>query len=135
MVKERDFWQDFKRKELLVTLIKNVRSVQDVIDGDGHSIYKSDWLIQQGFPEELVRGIEREFKSDYSSAKSTIFDGDGNMVDSMTGVSALQLHYEIAAWLLLEGGVDYNDTLTGRGFQAKELAQAIKKSVGMLDVR
>ena len=135
MVKERDFWQDFKRKELLVTLIKNVRSVQDVIDGDGHSIYKSDWLIQQGLPEELVRGIEREFKSDYSSAKSTIFDGDGNMVDSMTGVSALQLHYEIAAWLLLEGGVDYNDTLTGRGFQAKELAQAIKKSVGMLDVR
>ena len=135
MIKERDFWQDFKRKDLLVTLIKNVRSVQDVIDGDGHSIYKSDWLIQQGFPEELVRGIEREFKSDYSSAKSTIFDGDGNMVDSMTGVSALQLHYEIAAWLLLEGGVDYNDTLTGRGFQAKELAQAIKKSVGMLDVR
>jgi hypothetical protein len=135
MIKERDFWQDFKRKELMVTLIKNVRSVQDVIDGDGHSIYKSDWLIQQGFPEELVRGIEREFKSDYSSAKSTIFDGDGNMVDSMTGVSALQLHYEIAAWLLLEGGVDYNDTLTGRGFQAKELAQAIKKSVGMLDVR
>jgi hypothetical protein len=135
MVKERDFWQDFKRKELLVTLIKNVRSVQDVIDGDGHSIYKSDWLIQQGLPEELVRGIEQEFKSDYSSAKSTIFDGDGNMVDSMTGVSALQLHYEIAAWLLLEGGVDYNDTLTGRGFQAKELAQAIKKSVGMLDVR
>jgi hypothetical protein len=135
MVKERDFWQDFKRKELLVTLIKNVRSVQDVIDGDGHSIYKSDWLIKQGFPEELVRGIEREFKSDYSSAKSTIFDGNGNMVESMTGVSALQLHYEIAAWLLLEGGVDYNDTLTGRGFQAKELAQAIKKSVGMLDVR
>jgi hypothetical protein len=135
MIKERDFWQDFKRKELMVTLIKNVRSVQDVIDGDGHSIYKSDWLIQQGLPEELVRGIEREFKSDYSSAKSTIFDGDGNMVDSMTGVSALQLHYEIAAWLLLEGGVDYNDTLTGRGFQAKELAQAIKKSVGMLDVR
>lgn len=135
MVKERDFWQDFKRKELMVTLIKNVRSVQDIIDGDGHSIYKSDWLIQQGLPEELVRGIEREFKSDYTSAKSTIFDGDGNMVDSMTGVSALQLHYEIAAWLLLEGGVDYNDTLTGRGFQAKELAQAIKKSVGMLDVR
>jgi hypothetical protein len=135
MIKERDFWKDFKRKELMVTLIKNVRSVQDVIDGDGHSIYKSDWLIQQGLPEELVRGIEREFKSDYSSAKSTIFDGDGNMVDSMTGVSALQLHYEIAAWLLLEGGVDYNDTLTGRGFQAKELAQAIKKSVGMLDVR
>ena len=135
MIKERDFWQDFKRKELMVTLIKNVRSVQDVIDGDGHSIYKSDWLIQQGLPEELVRGIEREFTSDYSSAKSTIFDGNGNMVHSMTGVSALQLHYEIAAWLLLEGGVDYNDTLTGRGFQAKELAQAIKKSVGVLDVR
>ena len=135
MVKERDFWQDFKRKELMVTLIKNVRSVQDIIDGDGHSIYKSDWLIQQGLPEELVRGIEREFKSDYTSAKSTIFDGNGNMVDSMTGVSALQLHYEIAAWLLLEGGVDYNDTLTGRGFQAKELAQAIKKAVGVLDVR
>lgn len=135
MVKERDFWQDFKRKELMVTLIKNVRSVQDVIDGDGHSIYKSDWLIQQGLPEELVRGIEREFKSDYSSAKSTIFDGNGNMVDSMTGVSALQLHYEIAAWLLLEGGVDYNDTLLGRGFQAKELAQAIRKAVGVLDVR
>lgn len=135
MVKERDFWQDFKRKELMVTLIKNVRSVQDIIDGDGHSIYKSDWLIQQGLPEELVRGIEREFKSDYTSAKSTIFDGDGNMVDSMTGVSALQLHYEIAAWLLLEGGVDYNDTLSGRGFQAKELAQAIKKAVGVLDVR
>jgi len=135
MVKERDFWQDFKRKELMVTLIKNVRSVQDIIDGDGHSIYKSDWLIQQGLPEELVRGIEREFKSDYTSAKSTIFDGDGNMVDSMTGVSALQLHYEIAAWLLLEGGVDYNDTLSGRGFQAKELARAIRKSVGVLDVR
>ena len=133
MAEERDFWQDFKRKEMMKTLLKNVKTVRDLIDGDGHSIYRSEYLIQQGFPEDMIKRLEETYTSDFSSAKSTIFDGDGNIVDSLTGVYALKLHYEVAYYLLLEAGVDYNDTLIGRGFQAQELARAIKKEVGLID--
>jgi hypothetical protein len=131
MVTENNFWEDTKRKDYITKLIKNSEAARSFLDGDGHSIYKGDYLIEIGFPEDLVKKYETTLKSDYSSGKSTIFDKDGNMVDEMVGIPALTFHYAIAEVLLLEGGVDYNDTIMGRGTQARELSRAIMKAVGV----
>lgn len=131
MVTEHNFWEDTKRKEYITNLIKNSEEARSFLDGDGHSIYNGDYLIKIGFPEDLIKEYETTLKSDYSSAKTTIFDRDGNMVDEMVGIPALTFHYAIARVMLLEGGVDYNDALSGRGFQARELAAAIMRAAGV----
>lgn len=120
--------QDMKRRDVVITALRTTAAI-DYIDGDGHSIYDAETLISKGFPEFLVRENEYVHKSDLSSAKTTIFGPDGNIVPELKGVAALALHYAVANALLLEAGVDYNDTLIGRGFMARELADAIKKDL------
>jgi hypothetical protein len=53
------------------------------------------------------------------------------MVDELVGIQALTFHYAVASALWLEGGVDYNDSLLGRGFQAREISRAIMSSLGI----
>lgn len=131
MVTERNFWEDVKRKEYITNLIKNNKEARSFLDGDGHSIYSGDYLIKVGFPEDLIKEYETTLKSDYSSGKTTIFNKDGNMVDEVVGIPSITFHYAIAKAMLLEGGVDYNDTFSGRGFQARELSAAIMKAAGV----
>ena len=131
MVTERNFWEDSKLRDLLTSLLKTSEEARRFLDGDGHSIYKGDYLIQIGYPEAFVKKYESTLKSDYSSAKTTIFDNEGNMVDELVGIQALTFHYAVASALWLEGGVDYNDSLLGRGFQAKEISRAIMSSLGI----
>jgi len=131
MATEHNFWEESKLRDQLITLLKNSERARDFVDGDGHSIYSGSYLVEIGYPESFVKKYETTLKSNYESAKTTIFDNNGNMVDSMVGVPALTFHYAVASALWLEGGVDYNDTLNGRGFQARELSQAIMKTIGV----
>lgn len=131
MVEERNFWENAKLRDRLIATIKSSKKAQDALDGDGHSIYSAEWLIDAGFPADFVKKYETTLKSDYSSGKTTIFDYQGNPVDELVGIAALSFHYAVANALWLEAGVDYNDTLSGRGFQAQELSRAIMKSIGI----
>ena len=99
------------------------------IDGDGHTLYKPEAVIAAGFPADFIRDITYRHASDYSNPKSVIFDRQGNPVDEMLAVTALSLHYAVASALDLQGGVDYDDTIIGRGSMARELSQAIRKQV------
>lgn len=131
MATENNFWEDSKLREVLTVLLKNNEKARGFLDGDGHSIYSGAFLVAAGYPESFIKKYESTLTSDYSSGKTTIFDNEGNMVDSMTGIPALTFHYAVASALWLEGGVDYNDTLGGRGFQAREISRAIMASLGI----
>jgi hypothetical protein len=131
MATEHNFWEDSKLRDLLIKLLRDSEKARDFLDGDGHSIYDGTFLIAAGYPESFIKKYESTLTSDYSSGKTTIFDNQGNMVDSMTGIAALTFHYAVASALWLEGGVDYDDTIMGRGTQARELSKAIMKAIGM----
>lgn len=120
--------EDMKRRDLMITSLRTTKAM-GFIDGDGHCIYDGEVLRSNGFPEFIVSETEVEHKSDTSSMKSTIFDKDGMIIETLKGVAALSLHYAVARALLLEPGVDYRDDLLGRGYQARELAEAIKKEI------
>jgi len=123
--------EDMKRRDLMITALRTTKAM-GFIDGDGHCIYDGEVLRSNGFPEFIVSETEVEHKSDTSSMKSTIFDSDGMIIETLKGVAALSLHYAVARALLLEPGVDYRDDLLGRGYQARELARAIKEDLDVV---
>ena len=112
----------------LKVLLKNSAEAMELIDGDGHTIYSPEFLIKRGYSVEFVRNITVRHESDYSSGKSTIFGADGAPVDSLLGVAALTFHYAVAHELGLYEGKDY-ESYNGRGFQARAIAEAVKKHV------
>jgi hypothetical protein len=91
--------------------------------GDGHSIIKSEAVLEMGFTEDFVapHAYPHQSGSDY---KSTIYDKEGNPMRSMYGVYALEFAYAIANDI----GADTEPAHSkmGRGFQAGELMIAIK---------
>lgn len=88
----------------------------DVIRGDGHTIYAPSFYADH-FD---VAHLEIEYKSDYSSGKSTIYDNDGVPMESTKGVYNLRF----LQWLAKELDVDY-PSMSGRGSQASAIARAI----------
>ena len=112
----------------MLALLKVNATALSLIDGDGHTLYSPEYLITKGYPIEFVKGITYRHESDYSSGKSTIFDANGNPVDSLLAVAALTFHYAVARELGLKGGEDY-ETYNGRGSQARSIADAINKLV------
>ena len=112
----------------MLMLLKGTQSALELIDGDGHTLYSPQYLIEKGYPVAFVRNITERHESDYSSGKSTIFDKDGKPVDTLLAVAALTFHYAVASQLNLEGGKDY-ELYNGRGFQAQAIAEAIRKAV------
>lgn len=123
-----NLYGDIAMRTIILRVLENTEAI-NFIDGDGHSIYEAEVLEKAGFPNILLEPITYVHKSDTRSIKSTIFDKDGNVIPELKGVAALELHYAVANALLLVAGADYNDTLLGRGFQARELAEAIKREV------
>ena len=112
----------------MLMLLKGNADALSIIDGDGHTLYNPEYLIKKGYPVDFVRNITERHESDYSSGKSTIFDKDGKPIDTLLAVAALTFHYAVASQLNLEGGKDY-ELYNGRGWQARAIAEAIRKAV------
>jgi hypothetical protein len=116
-------------KEEMLKVLNDNSKAMEYIDGDGHTLYKPEALVAAGFPSHFIKEYTWIQKSDYSNPKYVIFDNNGQPVDEMKAVAALTLHYAVASALDLQGGVDYDDTILGRGTQAAELSRAIRKAV------
>jgi hypothetical protein len=59
----------------------------DKIIGDGHTIFSPKFYAPHFTEDELRKArLIQTLESDYSDPKSTIFDKDGNPVESMEGV-------------------------------------------------
>ena len=112
----------------MLMLLKGNADALSMVDGDGHTLYNPEYLIKKGYPVDFVRNITERHESDYSSGKSTIFDKDGKPIDTLLAVAALTFHYAVASQLNLEGGKDY-ELYNGRGWQARAIAEAIRKAV------
>lgn len=112
----------------IITLLRNMPEALELIDGDGHTLYNPKYLIERGYPVDFVKKITYRHESDYDNLKATIFDPDGKPVDSMLAVAALDFHYAVAAEAGLVGGKDY-ELYNGRGFQARAIAEAVRKAV------
>ena len=86
---------------------------------DGHTIFKPEAFIKAGLPDGVVDHLTREYRSDTSDPKSTLFV-DGQVVKSLTGVYGLQMLRFLASAL----DVEYRAAL-GRGFEAQNILAAL----------
>ncbi len=112
----------------MLMLLKNNAEALSMVDGDGHTLYSPEYLIKKGYPIEFIKSITYRHESDYSNGKSTIFDPQGNPIDSLLAVAALTFHYAVANELKLIETEDY-EAYNGRGTQARAIAEAIRKLV------
>lgn len=96
------------------------------IVGDGHTIFTPDFYSPYFSEYELVEaGLMTTLKSDYSSAKSTIFGDDGVPLEELTGVYNLSF----LEWLAEQVGATDYPTYNGRGSQARAIVEAIKQAL------
>jgi hypothetical protein len=97
--------------------------IADLIDNigyDGHTIWKES--ILKHFNDGIKERFIRNFQSDKSSYKSTIFGNNGKIIEECEGIYGLSLLTTICNDLNLE----YEGKI-GRGFQAQVCTEAIKK--------
>ncbi len=85
---------------------------------DGHTIWKAS--ILNAFPKDVISRFVRTHKSNKKDYKSSIFDGNGKLIESLEGIYGLSLLTAIAQDL----GLEYEGKI-GRGFQAQEITKAI----------
>lgn len=105
-------WKDLPAEVLL--------KVSDMCDG--HSIFRPDSFTKLGVPDALISEYIRDYKSDTSNAKSTIFDGSGKVLSKLSGISGLTVLEAINYDLGLPGS-----RKMGRGFRADECRDQIYK--------
>ena len=94
------------------------------VGGDGHTIFKHEYIRKLGFTDEFVNELCYDHESG-QSYKETIFDTEsGNPFKSCWGVYSLDLLYALARDIK----ADTSDARKkmGRGWQARELVKAIK---------
>lgn len=93
---------------------------------DGHSIYKIDFYSPH-FTEDELRsaGLVQTLRSDFSSPKTTIFDGSGTPLESLTGIYNLTF----LEWLASSLGVSGYRECFGRGSQAQVIVEAIHEAL------
>ena len=104
--------------------LADVRAVLEVAADDGHSLLPPQLLLDAGANPVLVRGFTTTHKSD-GTPKGTIFDPQGKIVASMEAVYTLPLLQGVARRL----GLKWEGKL-GRGFEAREVTQSLRKWVG-----
>ena len=91
----------------------------DLINGDGHTIFKPEAFVKAGWPQELVDQYTQTIKSNLNDPKACIFV-EGKVVKQLKGIYGLVLLDRINSALGLEGS-----TKLGRGSQARELSEHI----------
>jgi len=97
-----------------------IADLLSVIGYDGHTIWKPS--ILNAFPKEIITRFVQTHKSNKKDYKSSIFDGNGKLIDSLEGIYGLSLLTAIACDLNLT----YASKI-GRGFQATTITDAIKE--------
>jgi hypothetical protein len=97
-----------------------------IIVGDGHSIYSPEFYAPYFTVAELRKaGLIDEHKSDYTSHKSTLFDGSGKRVAGIKGVYNLYF----LEWLNGQLGTGKWSDKLGRGSQARDYVSFIASAV------
>lgn len=97
---------------------------EGVIVADGHTLFRPAFYSSLIDEETLrkARLIETH-KSDTRNPKSTIFDGRGNVLESLTAVYNLSFLY----WLASKCEVTFRDDYFGRGSQAQEIVDRLRE--------
>jgi len=119
-----------KKTEKAIDLVaeltaEQVLAICDVIDGDGHTIFKPEAFLKAGTPSAVVDEMCETIKSDTSDPRSTIFDNDGNVMAKLRGVYGLRFLSRIARSFNID-----SPGCLGRGFQARALTKAIREHFG-----
>lgn len=105
------------------TLTKEqVLKAVDLIDGDGHTIFKRDILEEAGWPKPLIDKMCKVYKSDTGEPKGTIFNNEGQPLIMLEGVYGLDVLQFIARMFEIKYPPCF-----GRGFQARALTEDIRK--------
>jgi hypothetical protein len=97
-----------------------ILALLEQIGGDGHSVWKPELL--DIFPTPLKARFIRDIESDTSDWKSTLYDNDGNVIESIKAFYGLTVLECICADLGLEVG-----SFMGRGFRAQAATEAIRR--------
>jgi hypothetical protein len=95
---------------------------EDVVNGDGHTIFDSKMYTDLGFD---CMHLDRKHESNPSNYKEIITDSDGNELMDVGGIYSLDFHKWLADVCGLERGVDYPVQM-GRGSQAKVILAALE---------
>jgi len=106
--------------------VEAIKKYIEVYGADGHSILDPTQMVEFGFEQEFVN----RFSYDHASGKSykeTLFDTNGNPLQSCLGVYTLDFLYGIAKDI--EADTQFAERKMGRGFQASELITAIKEAI------
>lgn len=115
-------------KDEIQTLLETNDEAWEALDGDGHSIMLPSFYVDLGWPEEFIASLVTVYKSDTSSIKSTIFDHDGNILESLEGIDSLSFHREIA-WMF---DCDADARISGRGSQARDIVHKLAVKFGRI---
>lgn len=90
---------------------------------DGHAFVDADVITEMGFHPDVVATFTREHKSNLSNPMYCIFDGNGDVIESLIAVNELEFLWIVA----VEIGADIAEASwkNGRGTQARNLGDAI----------
>lgn len=113
VAKAKFSWNDVSKDEMTKLL--------SVIGGDGHTIYNESYLLEHDVPNSVVNAFVTTYKSD-GTLKGNI-EVNGAPVKSMKGVYGLSVLWSLASHFNVE-----SDKM-GRGFQARELTDGIRKAL------
>ena len=103
-----------------LTQVDWVKFRDQVMIGDGHTIYSPEQYRGVGLPADCL--VERTFKSDTSSHKSTIYL-DGKEVKQVAGINHLSLLRHLAG--LMDADTTRAYRMNGRGSEAQALVEAM----------
>lgn len=106
-----------------------IRAAVDCISCDGHTIFDPEkFMAATGWSPNEIQPWVREYRSDFSSPKSTIYDHEGNAMTLLRGIYGLVLLRDIASALKIK----YTPAL-GRGFEARAITRAIVVHLDIMD--
>lgn len=96
-----------------------------VIIADGHTLFSPEFYSPHFSAEELREaGLIQVHESD-GTAKGSIFDNEGNLVEKLEAVYNLSFLY----WVTAKMGITKYPRSSGRGFQAQELVDFIREDL------
>jgi hypothetical protein len=99
---------------------EQILAAVNIIDGDGHTIFKPEAFVKAGWPQELVDQYTETIESNFDDPKETIIS-NGKTVKQLKGIYGLSLLHRITSAIGTEG-----TSKLGRGFQARQLTENIK---------
>jgi hypothetical protein len=100
-----------------------LKKTVEIINGDGHTIFKPEAFLEAGLPREFVDKFTQTHESDRHNPKEMIFNKAGEVLMFSTGVYGLDLILGICRTLDLP----LNQALMGRGFRARNACEALTK--------